>query len=102
MIVTCVHVRVKPGFIRNFIGATTENRLESIKESGNLRFDLLQQAADPERFMIYEAYVSEDAAAEHKLTSHYITWRDTVKDMMAEPREGVRYNIIEPAGKSEW
>lgn len=96
MIVTCVYVHVKPESIAGFIQATKENHFESVKEPGNLRFDLVQQADDPEKFMIYEAYESEAAAADHKNTIHYLKWRDDVKEMMAEPRQGVRYNIIEP------
>jgi len=40
--------------------------------------------------------------AAHKTTEHYLKWRDAVKDMMAEQRYGVKYNIIEPKDKSEW
>ena len=96
MIVTCVHVHVKPEFVKEFIAATTENHLESIKEKGNLRFDFVQQADNPCRFMIYEAYVSEETSAAHKTTAHYLKWRDAVQEFMAEPRKGVRYNFIAP------
>ena len=97
MIVTCVYVQVKPGNEREFIAATTENHLASVREPGNLRFDLVQQADDPCRFMIYVAYVSEEAGAAHKSTPHYLKWRDTVAEWMAEPRKGVKYNFIAPA-----
>jgi (4S)-4-hydroxy-5-phosphonooxypentane-2,3-dione isomerase len=102
MIVTCVYVQVKPEEIDRFIIATAANHFESVKEPGNLRFDLIQQADDPARFMIYEAYESEAAADDHKLTSHYLKWRDEVKDSMAEPRHGVRYRIIEPNDRTRW
>jgi (4S)-4-hydroxy-5-phosphonooxypentane-2,3-dione isomerase len=102
MIVTCVHIKVNPASIQNFIDATVANHLESVKEPGNLRFDFIQQADDPSHFMIYEAYESEDAAASHKITAHYLKWRDTVKDYMAEPRQGIKYNIIEPNNRTKW
>ena len=102
MIVTCVHVYVKSESLEDFINASTENHLESVKESGNLRFDFLQQADDPCRFMIYEAYESDEAAAAHKSTPHYLKWRDKVQDMMAEPRKGVKYNILQPSDRSKW
>ena len=102
MIVNCVYVSVKPDSVRSFIEATTANHLESVNEPGNLRFDLIQQADDPCRFMIYEAYESDSAAALHKNTSHYLKWRDTVKDYMAEPRQGIKYNIIVPSDKTKW
>jgi autoinducer 2-degrading protein len=88
--------------INRFIDATTSNHLESVREPGNLRFDLIQQADDPCRFMLYEAYESEASAADHKTTAHYMKWRDTVNDYMAEPRYGVKHNIIEPNDRTRW
>lgn len=102
MIVTCVHVNVKPENVQEFIKAMIENHKASVQESGNLRFDVLQEADDPCRFMIYEAFESREAADLHKTTPHYIKWRDTVKDYMADTRHGVRYNIIEPSDRSQW
>ena len=102
MIVTCVYVNVKPDAVHNFIEASTANHLESVKEPGNLRFDLIQQSDDPCRFMIYEAYESEESSAAHKNTPHYLKWRDTVSDLMAEPRKGIKYKIIQPNDKTKW
>lgn len=102
MIVTCVYVQVKPSAIDSFIEATRANHCESVKEAGNLRFDLIQQSDDLCRFMIYEAYETEEAAASHKKTPHYLQWRDRVNDYMAEPRVGVKYTIIEPSQRSQW
>jgi autoinducer 2-degrading protein len=102
MIVTCVYVNVKPSAIKSFVDETTVNHFESLKEPGNLRFDILQQASDPCCFLLYEAYETEEAASNHKNTSHYKKWRDEVNDLMAEPRKGVKYNIIEPDNKTKW
>jgi len=102
MIVTCVHVQVKPEFVNDFIDASVLNHKGSVMEPGNLRFDFVQQADDPCRFMLYEAFESEEAVAAHKTTEHYLKWRDAVKDMMADQRYGVKYNIIEPGDKSKW
>jgi (4S)-4-hydroxy-5-phosphonooxypentane-2,3-dione isomerase len=102
MIVTCVHVHVKADKIDDFKKATLANHAESVKEPGNLRFDLIQNAAEPDKFMLYEAYESEPAAAAHKNTAHYAIWRDTVADWMATPRQGIKYNIVAPLDKSLW
>lgn len=96
MTATCVHIQVIPEAVDKFIEASTANHLEAVKEPGNIRFDFIQQADDPSRFMLYEAYESDAAAAAHKNTSHYMAWRDAVQDMMAEPRRGVKYNILMP------
>ena len=102
MIVTFVHVWVKPDRIDDFIAASTENHENSIQEPGNLRFDLAQEANDPGKFIIYEAYESDEAAAAHKDTAHYLKWRDTVADWMAQPRKGEKHVIIAPTNKSQW
>jgi autoinducer 2-degrading protein len=102
MIVTCVHVRVKPENIRDFIEAIAENHRGSVGEPGNIRFDVLQQSDDPSRFMIYEVFESEEAIKMHKETSHYLIWKERVKDYMAEERHGIRYTVIEPLSLSKW
>ena len=96
MIVTLVHVHVKPDHIADFIQATSKNHYQSVREPGNLRFDILQDAGDPAKFVLYEAYGNTDAAAAHKLTSHYLEWKETVAGWMASPREGIRYNGLLP------
>lgn len=102
MIVTSVTVYVKQDHINDFIEATIENHNNSIKEPGNLRFDVLQCKNDPSRFLLYEAYESEEAAADHKNTEHYLKWRETVADWMAQPREGVPHHVISPKDKGMW
>lgn len=102
MIVTFVHVWVKPDHVNNFIEACKENHRASVDEPGNLRFDILQDSSDPTKFTLYEAYESEEASAAHKETKHYLRWRETVADWMAKPREGVKHKIICPADRSKW
>ena len=102
MIVTFVHVWVKPDHIDEFIAASTENHENSIQEPGNLRFDLVQDVTDTAKFVIYEAYESDEAAAAHKDTAHYLKWRDTVADWMAQPRKGEKHIIVAPEDKSLW
>ena len=94
---TLVHVRVKPDCVEAFIAASQQNHLASTREAGNRRFDVLQDAADPTRFILYEVYASAADAAAHKETAHYAAWRDTVAHMMAEPRQGVPYHGLFPA-----
>ena len=102
MIVTTVTIFVKPEFIDDFIDATVENHRQSVQEPGNLRFDVLQSADDPSRFLRYEAYESKEAAAAHKQTPHYQKWRDAVADWMAKPREGVPHRVVAPIHRKDW
>ena len=102
MIVTCVHVYVKKKHIDDFIKVSVKNHNGSIREPGNLRFDILQSRTDPSRFLLYEAYESEEASAAHKETPHYREWKSTVADWMEKPREGVPYKVVCPVERSKW
>ena len=97
MHVTLVHVHVTPENIEHFITATRANHEASIREPGNLRFDVLQSPEDPGFFILYEAYRTAQDAAAHKQTGHYMTWRETVADWMAEPRQGIPFTGLLPA-----
>lgn len=76
--------------------ATAENARNSLLEPGIARFDVVQQQDDPTRFVLVEVYRTAEDPAKHKETSHYLKWRDTVADMMAEPRYGIRYCNVFP------
>jgi (4S)-4-hydroxy-5-phosphonooxypentane-2,3-dione isomerase len=96
MLIVHVHVHVKPECVEAFKQATQLNARCSRLELGVLRFDALQQADDPTRFVLVEIYRDTDAAAAHKETPHYPVWRDAVAPMMAEPRTSVKFNDIFP------
>ena len=102
MFVVCVHVRVKPEHVEKFIAASGENAANTIREPGNLRFDVLQQADDPQQFVLYEVYRDEEASKAHKQTAHYARWRETVENWMARPRKGVQYASLFPPRAEQW
>jgi quinol monooxygenase YgiN len=96
MLVIQVNVRVKAESVDLFKAATVENARNSVNEPGIARFDVLQHAEDPTRFTLIEVYRTADATAAHKDTRHYQVWRDTVADMMAEPRSSARFVTVFP------
>ena len=96
MHILLVHIQVKPERIDDFKRAILENARNSVKEAGVVRFDVLQQTEDPTRFTLVEVYKNPEAHLLHRETSHYLTWRDTVTDWMAEPRIGLKYSNLFP------
>jgi len=102
MLVVHVHVRVHPERIGDFLAATVINARASLAEPGVLRFDIIQYQADPARVVLVEVYRDEQASQAHKLTPHYTTWRDSVAEMMAKPRESVRYSVVFPLSGEGW
>jgi len=96
MFIVHVFARVKPNQVEAFRAATLENARNSIEELGIARFDVIQQQDDSTRFVLVEVYRTSDDPAQHKETAHYQKWRDTVADMMAEPRSSVKYTNVFP------
>jgi quinol monooxygenase YgiN len=96
MVIVHVHVHVKADCVEAFRTASLENARNSVKEPGVARFDVVQQTDDPTRFVLVEVYRTPDDPTRHKETAHYLKWRDTVADMMAEPRTGIKYTNVFP------
>ena len=95
MLIVQVNVRVVADQVAAFVAATRANAAASRAEPGIARFDVVQERQDETRFVLLEAYRSEQAALDHKETVHYATWRDTVAPMMAEPRTSTKYRDID-------
>ena len=100
MQIVLVHVHVKPEFVEAFRQASIENASNSVQEAGIARFDVIQQADDSTRFILVEVYKTAEAPSAHKETAHYLRWRDTVTEMMAEPRQGIKYTNIFPTDEN--
>lgn len=96
MLIVHVFVHVKADQVQAFQAATVENARHSLQEPGIARFDVIQQQADPARFVLVEVYHTPDDPARHKATAHYQAWREAVEPMMAEPRMSVKYANIFP------
>jgi (4S)-4-hydroxy-5-phosphonooxypentane-2,3-dione isomerase len=96
MYVVAVTVFVKPENVDSFISATLENAKGSRTEPGNIRWDFLRHEDDPNRFLFYEVYKTKDDFAAHQQTPHYLFWKETVKDWMAQPRQGVKHTSLYP------
>lgn len=96
MFIVHVYIHVKAQFVDDFIEATIENARNSLREPGIARFDFIQDLDDATKFVLVEVYRTRDDPAAHKETAHYNIWREKVADMMAEPRQSVKYANVYP------
>jgi len=96
MYIVHVHVHVKPDFVNEFREPTIENARNSIREPGVARFDVIQKIDDPTRFILIEVYRTMGDPGRHKETVHYARWRDTVAEMMSEPRQALKFDGVFP------
>jgi len=101
MFIVHVFVDVKSDRVEDFKSASIENALNSLKEPGIARFDVIQQLDDPSRFVLVEVYRTVNDPARHKETPHYQKWRESVEEMMAVPRQSVKYQNVFP-GEEGW
>ena len=102
MLAVHVDVHVQPDRVGDFLAACVTNARASLTEEGVLRFDVLQDQVDPSHVVLNEVYTGPDAAAAHKQTTHYATWRDAVAQMMAVPRESTKFETVFPGGAEAW
>lgn len=85
-----VTVGIKPDRVKDFLVAMEDDVIKSRRKDfdpGCVRFDLLQDRDAPNKFVFYEAYIDDDAAAFHKTTSHYNSWAEFKKSGGVESQE---------------
>jgi quinol monooxygenase YgiN len=90
MFIVAVTIFVKPDKVEAFRDAILDNAKNTRLEAGNLRFDVSQGEEDPTRFLLYEVYRDKAGHASHQQTPHYLRWKETVADWMAQPRQGFK------------
>ena len=85
MQVVMVQRDVLPEHREAFIAAARAYGRACQQHAGVVRFDVVQDAADPDRFYIYEAFADE-AAREAQLRSDALQeYRDSIRDWVAAP-----------------
>ena len=94
--IVIVNIQVKENLVDEFIRETIKNVQGSRQEIEVSSFDFLQNNEDPTQFLLIEAYHNEASVAKHQLTLHYISWRETVKNMMEQPRIKMAYRDVFP------
>jgi autoinducer 2-degrading protein len=67
-----------------------------MKEAGIARFDVVQQADDPTRFVLVEVYKNRRHLLRTKRRRIMPSGVTAVAEMMAEPRQGIKYGNIFP------
>ena len=97
-----VKIYIKEENIEDFKKISFYNSENSRNEPGCLRFDVLQSEDNPSLFFLYEIYKGDEDIAHHRTTAHYQKWRDTVADMMSQPREFVKAIALCPAEEDSY
>ena len=98
MVVLHVTVQVKPEHIAEFLEAVRHDAEHSEKdEPGCLRFDVIQDKDDPNRFYFYEVYRDEAALEAHRQTPHFKLYFEKTRSLLAAPPERrIGKNLVPP------
>jgi (4S)-4-hydroxy-5-phosphonooxypentane-2,3-dione isomerase len=88
MVVLHVTVQVKPEYVPEFLEVIRHDAEHSEKdEPGCLRFDVIQDKDDPNRFYFYEVYRDEAALEAHRQTPHFKLYFEKSRALLAAPPE---------------
>uniref|UniRef100_A0A7S2CEL7 ABM domain-containing protein n=1 Tax=Alexandrium andersonii TaxID=327968 RepID=A0A7S2CEL7_9DINO len=76
-----VTVVIKEDRVEDFLKAMEDDVTKSRtdQDPGCARFDLLRDRDQANKFVFYEAYKDDEAAAFHKTTAHYNSWAEFKK-----------------------
>ena len=96
MFLVCVRCEVAPEKVDAFVELATFNAKSSRKEPGNVRFDVLRGADNPNLFRLCEVYKDEDAFKAHQQTEHYARWKAEVGGLLANPRVSEKFRNVFP------
>ena len=88
MIILHVAIQVKPEHVTEFLEIVRYDAEHSEKdEPGCLRFDVIQDRDDGNRFYFYEVYRDEAALEAHRRTPHFKLYAEKVQPWLAAPPE---------------
>ena len=100
MFIQVVYLEAQPDKLDTFLAEATVNARASLTEPGVVRFDFLQQADTPTKFMLYEVYRSSNDLEAHKETDHFKRWVEKGVPTLIGERIRVIYNNLEPDDES--
>jgi autoinducer 2-degrading protein len=102
MIAIWVKVKVKPEGREKFLKAIEVDALGSERdEPGCARFNVLQDAQDPNTYYFYEVYRDESALEAHRAAPHYAVWR-AAADTLDGPAQATRCQTVFPVAPDYW
>ncbi len=97
MYAVVVQLKIKPEMREKFLAAAMDDSTCSVRdEPGCLRFDVLLDNSDPNKFFFYEIYRDENAFKAHQASAHFWRWRAAAEEVLAEPVNASRCTTVFP------
>lgn len=97
MYAVVVQLKIKPEMREKFLAAAMDDSTCSVRdEPGCLRFDVLLDNSDPNKFFFYEIYRDENAFKAHQASAHFSRWRAAADEVLAKPANASRCTTVFP------
>jgi len=87
MVIITAKVRLQPGTSERFLEAVRVMQPQVMNDPGAIQYSLHRSADDPDTFIFYERYESEEAFAYHLSTGHFKSLAGTIDPLMVAPPE---------------
>jgi quinol monooxygenase YgiN len=85
LIVTVIHVDVRPADTQSAQALLDGFRRSSLRDPGAKGFEVLQEIGHPNHFTLVEKWLDEKAYVAHNLARHTRHFRDQLQPMLASP-----------------
>jgi len=87
MVIVTAKVKLQTGKSEEFLEAVRVMKPQVMQDPGAIQYSLHRSAEDPDMFIFYERYESEEAFAHHLSTDHFKVLAGTIDPLMAVPGE---------------
>jgi autoinducer 2-degrading protein len=87
MLIVTAKVRLESGKAEEFIEAARVMQPQVMQDPGAIQYSLHRSTTDPNEFLFFERYESEEAFAYHLSTDHFKALAGTIEPLMAVPGE---------------
>ena len=93
MIIFLAHHFIKPECVAAYREAILANAWLTSQEPGVLRFEVMQDTADPTHFCLLEMYRDVAARTAHLETAHFLQFKEAVLGQQMFARRGEGYDL---------
>ena len=103
MVIMIIECNVKPEKRDEFLKVIEHDAVHSEHdEPGCLRFDVLNDLEDPNKFFFYEVYKDEAAFQAHTKTPHLAAWRAAAAEVCEGPSTRITTKSVFPRDGAYW
>lgn len=87
MLIVTAKVKLQSEKVEEFVDAVREMKTHVLQDPGAVQYNLHRSVNNPDEFLFYERYESEEAFAYHLSTDHLKVLSEKIEPLMTVPGE---------------